>query len=66
MNIALLRPDSPYGHAGKDRKFNRDEMQTALFSNESLTADILPELLRPVMQRLNAARDGHGRSYRCL
>ncbi len=46
MNIALLRPDSPYGHAGKDRKFNREEIQTALFSNESLTADILlPELL---------------------
>jgi acyl-homoserine-lactone acylase len=46
MNIALLRADSPYGHAGDDRKLNRDEMQTALFSNESLTADmLLPELL---------------------
>ena len=46
MNIALLRPDSPYGHAGDDGKLNRDEMQTALFSNESLTADmLLPELL---------------------
>ena len=46
MNIALLRPDSPYGHAGADGKFNRNEMQTALFSNESLTADmLLPELL---------------------
>jgi acyl-homoserine-lactone acylase len=47
MNIALLRPDSPYGHAGADGKFNRNEMQTALFSNESLTADmLLPELLK--------------------
>ena len=46
MNIALLRADSPYGHAGDDGKLNRDEMQTALFSNESLTADmLLPELL---------------------
>ena len=46
MNIALLRPDSPYGHAGEDGKFSRDEIQTALFSNESLTADmLLPELL---------------------
>ena len=46
MNIALLRPDSPYGHAGDDGKLSRDEMQTALFSNESLTADmLLPELL---------------------
>ena len=46
MNIVLLRPDSPYGHAGDDGKLNRDEMQTALFSNESLTADmLLPELL---------------------
>ena len=46
MNIALLRPDSPYGHAGEDSKFSRSEIQTALFSNESLTADmLLPELL---------------------
>ena len=46
MNIALLRPDSPYGHAGEDGRFNRGEIQTALFSNESLTADmLLPELL---------------------
>ena len=46
MNIALLRPDSPYGHAGEDGKFTRGEIQTALFSNESLTADmLLPELL---------------------
>ena len=46
MNIALLRPDSPYGHAGEDGKFSRGEIQTALFSNESLTADmLLPELL---------------------
>ena len=46
MNIALLRPDSPYGHAGDDGKFSRNEIQTALFSNESLTADmLLPELL---------------------
>lgn len=46
MNIALLRPDSPYGHSGADGKFNRTEVQTALFSNESLTADmLLPELL---------------------
>ena len=46
MNIALLRPDSPYGHAGEDGKFSRSEIQTALFSNESLTADmLLPELL---------------------
>ena len=46
MNIALLRPDSPYGHAGEDDKFTRDEIQAALFSNESLTADmLLPELL---------------------
>ena len=46
MNIALLRRDSPYGHAGEDGKFSRSEIQTALFSNESLTADmLLPELL---------------------
>ncbi|MEC8158782.1 MAG: penicillin acylase family protein [Pseudomonadota bacterium] len=46
MNIALLRPDSQYGHAGEDGKFSRGEIQTALFSNESLTADmLLPQLL---------------------
>lgn len=46
MNIALLRPDSNYGYAGVDGKFNRDEIQTALFSNDSLTAGmLLPELL---------------------
>ena len=46
MNIALLRPDSDYSYAGADGKFNRDEIQTALFSNDSLTAAmLLPELL---------------------
>jgi acyl-homoserine-lactone acylase len=46
MNIALLRPGSDYGYAGGDRKFNRGEIQTALFSNDSLTAAmLLPELL---------------------
>ncbi len=46
MNIALLRPDSSYGYAGSDGKFSRDEIQTALFSNDSLTAAmLLPELL---------------------
>lgn len=46
MNIALLKPDSDYGYAGADGKFNRDEIQNALFSNDSLTAEmLLPELL---------------------
>lgn len=46
MNIALLRPNSDFGYAGDDGKFNRKEVQTALFSNDSLTAGmLLPELL---------------------
>ena len=46
MNIALLRPDSDYDYAGDDGKFSRGEIQTALFSNDSLTAAmLLPELL---------------------
>ena len=46
MNIALLRPDSDFGYAGENGKFTRREIQTALFSNDSLTAEmLLPGLL---------------------
>lgn len=46
MNIALLRPGSDFGYAGENGKFNRHEIQAALFSNDSLTAEmLLPELL---------------------
>ena len=46
MNVELLRPDSPLGYAGKDALFSMAEMQTALFANDSLTAQLLlPELL---------------------
>lgn len=58
MNIALLRPDSDYGYAGDDGKFNRDEMQTALFSNDSLTgAMLLPELLAACRENPNRVID---------
>jgi acyl-homoserine-lactone acylase len=46
MNVELLRPDSPLGYAGNDALFSMAEMQTALFANDSLTAQLLlPELL---------------------
>ena len=59
MNIALLRPDSDYGYAGDDGKFNRGEIQTALFSNDSLTAAmLLPELLAACRANPNRVVDG--------
>ena len=46
MNVELLRPNSPLGYAGNDALFSMAEMQTALFANDSLTAQLLlPELL---------------------
>ena len=46
MNVELLRPDSPLGYAGEDALFSMVEVQTALFGNDSLTAQLLlPELL---------------------
>ena len=55
MNIALLRPDSDYDYAGDDGKFSRGEIQTALFSNDSLTAAmLLPELLAACRETLTA------------
>ena len=46
MNIELLRPDSPFNYAGEDRRFNMDEIQAALFGNDSLSAKLLlPQLL---------------------
>ena len=46
MNVELLRPDSPFGYAGEDALFSMVEVQTALFGNDSLTAQLLlPELL---------------------
>jgi len=46
MNMELLRPDSPRGYAGEDGKFSIEEVQQALFANDSLTADLLlPGLL---------------------
>ena len=41
MNVQLLAPDSPYGYAGDDGRFNREEVQEALFSNRSLAAELL-------------------------
>lgn len=47
MNIELLRPDSPFAYAGPDRKFSIEEVQRALFGNDSLSAHLLlPELLQ--------------------
>ena len=58
MNIALLKPDSDYGYAGADGKFNRDEIQNALFSNDSLTAEmLLPELLAACRSNPNRVID---------
>ena len=46
MNVELLRPDSPLGYAGDDALFSMAEVQRALFSNDSLTAQLLlPEIL---------------------
>jgi acyl-homoserine-lactone acylase len=47
MNIELLRPDSGFNYAGEDGRFNIDEIQAALFGNDSLSAKLLlPELLK--------------------
>lgn len=47
MNIELLRPDSPFAYAGQDGKFSIEEVQRALFGNDSLSARLLlPELLQ--------------------
>ncbi len=46
MNMELLRPDSSLAYAGDDGQFSIAEVQTALFANDSLAADLLlPELL---------------------
>ena len=46
MNIELLKPNSAFGYAGSDNKFNRTEIQDALFGNDSLSAHLLlPEVL---------------------
>ena len=46
MNALLLDKESPYGFAGEDDKFSLQEIQQALFSNRSLTAELLlPGLL---------------------
>ena len=45
MNMELLRPDSALGYAGEDGRFSIEEVQEALFANDSLTARLLiPEL----------------------
>ena len=41
MNIELLRPDSTFNYAGEDARFNMDEIQSALFGNDSLSAKLL-------------------------
>ncbi|MHA7815661.1 MAG: acylase [Pseudohaliea sp.] len=45
MNVQLLDPDSPYGYAGDDGRFNRREVREALFSNRSLAAELLKDRL---------------------
>ena len=45
MNVQLLDADSPYGYAGDDGRFNRREVQEALFSNRSLAAELLQQPL---------------------
>ncbi len=50
MNIALLQPDSAYGYAGDDGKFSIEEIQTALFANDSLTANLLLDELLTACQ----------------
>ncbi|MEM9760705.1 MAG: penicillin acylase family protein, partial [Pseudomonadota bacterium] len=46
MNMELLRRDSPFGYAGDDGRFSIEEVQAALFGNDSLTAALLlPDLL---------------------
>jgi len=52
MNMRLL--ENRYGDAGEDGKFNRREIQEALFDNRSLAAELLlPELV----ETCNAAQD---------
>ena len=47
MNIELLRPDSAFNYAGEDGRFSIDEIQAALFGNDSLSVKLLlPELLK--------------------
>jgi acyl-homoserine-lactone acylase len=45
MNVQLLAPDGPYDYAGDDGRFNRREVQQALFSNRSLAAELLRDSL---------------------
>ncbi|QIB66969.1 penicillin acylase family protein [Kineobactrum salinum] len=45
MNARLLAPDSPYGYAGEDGKFSIEEVQRALFGNDSLAAALLRDAL---------------------
>ncbi|MEE4204438.1 MAG: penicillin acylase family protein, partial [Halieaceae bacterium] len=59
MNMELLRPDSPYGYAGEDGKFSIQEVQAALFGNDSLTARLLlPELLAACEKAPKRTLDG--------
>lgn len=61
MNIELLRPDSSLGYAGEDGRFSIEEVQAALFGNDSLTAILLlPELLRACAE--NPKREVEGAS----
>ena len=41
MNVELLRSDSPFGYAGDDGRFSIQEVQRALFANDSLSAHLL-------------------------
>lgn len=59
MNIELLRADSPYGYAREDGKFTLEEVQAAVFGNDSLTARLLlPELLAACRNAPKRTLDG--------
>ncbi len=45
VNALTLRDDSPEGPSGADGKFSLQEMQDALFSNRSLSAELLRDQL---------------------
>lgn len=41
MNLRMLDPKDPYGHAGEDGLFSKVEIQEALFGNRGLASELL-------------------------
>jgi acyl-homoserine-lactone acylase len=58
-NVLHLTNAPPYAAAGRDGKFNLQELQTAVLANRSLTADLLlPELVERCKATPRATVDG--------